>query len=55
MDEKETVMNQKIPARSEIATEDTWDVESIFPSPAAWEEAMAAAPAQVAREVVSFS
>ena len=41
-------MVQAVPKRSEIAVEDTWDVESIFPSVAAWEEAVAEAPALIA-------
>lgn len=42
-------MKQTVPKRSEIATADTWDVGTIFPSVEAWEEAMAAAPARLER------
>jgi len=42
-------MNQSVSKRSEIPVEETWDVASIFPSVAAWEEAIAQAPARLER------
>lgn len=42
-------MDRTVPKRSEIPAEATWDVDSIFPSVAAWEEAMAEAPARLER------
>ena len=42
-------MSSKVRKRSEIPVADTWDVESIFPSVEAWEEAVARAPGQLER------
>ena len=42
-------MSHKVRKRSEIPVADTWDVESIFPSVEAWEEAVARAPEQLER------
>ncbi len=36
-------MSEKVKLRSEIAVEDTWRLEDIFPSDEAWEEALASA------------
>lgn len=42
-------MSHKVRKRSEIPVADTWDVESIFPSVEAWEEAVGRAPEQLDR------
>jgi len=42
-------MAHKVRRRREIAVADTWDVESIFPSLEAWEEAFARAPEHLER------
>lgn len=43
-------MGRTIPARNEIAIEDTWDLESIFPSEEAWQQAFE----HLAAELPSF-
>ncbi|MDX1689262.1 MAG: HEAT repeat domain-containing protein, partial [Candidatus Promineifilaceae bacterium] len=47
--EKEYEMSHKVRERSEIPMADTWDVESIFPTVEAWEEAVSRAPQQLER------
>lgn len=42
-------MSHKVRQRSEIPVADTWDVDSIFPSVEAWEEAVGRAPEQLER------
>ena len=37
----------KVPLRSEIPVEYTWDLESIYPSPAEWEATMAEVKARL--------
>ena len=41
-----------LPKRSELTTEQRWDVESVFPSDAAWEAALAADRPTVVEAVV---
>ena len=40
-------MSHSLPTRAEVARESTWDLESIFPTPAAWEAALVAADAAI--------
>jgi oligoendopeptidase F len=47
-------MTAAVPARADVAREETWALEGIFPSDAAWEEAFAAADRQIA-DVSAFA